>query len=97
MVLSDHANEGVSIDRVSRMLLLHDLVEIDVADVPIHSADGTAHGSAEAPASERAAAERIFGLLPPDLSAGFRARWEGFEAAETRMPSSPGRSTRCSR
>ena len=47
MVLADQAGAGVSIDRVIRMLILHDLVEIDVGDVPIHSANGLAHGSAE--------------------------------------------------
>ena len=83
MVLADQAAPRVSIDRVIRMLLLHDLVEIDVGDVPIHSADGAAHGSAEVLAAERAAANRIFGLLPPDLEVEFRALWEEFEAAET--------------
>jgi putative hydrolase of HD superfamily len=83
MVLADQAAPGVSIDRVIRMLLIHDLVEIDVGDVPIHSANGAAHGSAEILAAEQAAAERIFGLLPPDLGAEFRALWEEFEAAGT--------------
>jgi putative hydrolase of HD superfamily len=83
MVLADQAGPGVSIDRVIRMLLIHDLVEIDVGDVPIHSANGAAHGSAEILAAEQAAAERIFGLLPPDLGAGLRALWEEFEAAES--------------
>jgi putative hydrolase of HD superfamily len=83
MVLADQAGPGVNIDRVVRMLLLHDLVEIDVGDVPIHSAGGTAHGSATVLAGERAAADRIFGLLPPDQGAEFRALWEEFEAAET--------------
>jgi putative hydrolase of HD superfamily len=83
MVLADQAAPGVSIDRVIRMLLLHDLVEIDVGDVPIHSANGLAHGSAEVMAKERAAADRIFGLLPSDLATEFTALWEEFEAAET--------------
>ncbi|WP_210529755.1 HD domain-containing protein [Rubellimicrobium arenae] len=83
MVLADQAGPGVRIDRVIRMLLLHDLVEIDVGDVPIHSANGQAHGSAEILAAERRAAERIFGLLPPDLGHDFRLLWEEFEAAET--------------
>ena len=83
LVLADHAPPDVSIDRVIRMLLLHDLVEIDVGDVPIHSQNGAAHASAETVAAERQAADRIFGLLPPDLGAGFRALWDEFEAAET--------------
>lgn len=83
LVLADQAGPGVSIDRVIRMLLLHDLVEIDVGDVPIHSANGTAHDSAETRAAEARAADRIFGLLPGDLGASLRALWEEFEAAET--------------
>ena len=33
--------------------------------------------------AEARAADRIFGLLPPDLGAHLRALWEEFEAAET--------------
>ena len=83
MVLADHAGAGIDISRVIRMLILHDLVEIDVGDVPIHSANGTAHASAETLAAEARAATRIFGLLPPDLAAEFRALWAEFEASET--------------
>lgn len=83
MVLADQAAAGVRLDRVIQMLLLHDLVEIDVGDVPIHSAHGQAHGSQATQAAESAAAVRIFGLLPPDLAANFLALWQEFEAAET--------------
>ena len=83
MVLADQAGPDVDITRVIRMLLIHDLVEIDVGDVPIHSQNGTAHGSAQTQAAEQRAADRIFGLLPPDQAASFRALWEEFEAAET--------------
>ncbi len=83
MVLADHADPRVDVTRVIRMLILHDLVEIDVGDVPIHSANGMAHASAETIAAEARAADRIFGLLPPDLGPAFRALWEEFEAAET--------------
>ncbi len=83
MVLADQAGPDVDITRVIKMLILHDLVEIDVGDVPIHSADGLAHGSRDTQAAEARAATRIFGLLPPDLAAPFRALWDEFEAAET--------------
>jgi putative hydrolase of HD superfamily len=83
MTLADHAPPDVSINRVIRMLILHDLVEIDVGDVPIHSAGGTAHASLVTQAAEQRAADRIFGLLPPDLATSFRALWDEFEAAET--------------
>ncbi len=83
LVLADQAGPDVDIGRVIRMLILHDLVEIDTGDVPIHSADGQAHGSAEVQSAEALAADRLFGLLPADLGADFRALWEEFEAAET--------------
>lgn len=79
LVLADQAGPEVRIDRVIRMLLLHDLVEIDVGDNPIHGRfDAVAVAEAES-----AAADRIFGLLPAELSLEFRALWEEFEAAET--------------
>ncbi len=83
LTLADQAGPGVSIDRVIRMLLLHDLVEIDVGDVPIHSGNGLAHGSDATRAAEARAADRIFGLLPADQAQAFRALWDEFEAAET--------------
>ena len=85
LVLGEHAPEGVSTDRVVRMLLLHDLVEIDAGDVPIFAAsdaDAERH-AAESASREAAAAERLFGLLPADQGAGLRALWEEFEAAES--------------
>ena len=83
LVLADQAGPGVDINRVIRMLLIHDLVEIDVGDVPIHSQNGQAHASEETQAAEAKAADRIFGLLPPDLATSLRALWEKFEAAQT--------------
>ncbi|WP_299686610.1 HD family hydrolase [uncultured Tateyamaria sp.] len=79
LVLADHAGPDVDIDRVIRMLILHDLVEIDAGDVPIF-ADVDAAALA---AREQAAADRIFGLLPQDQCDRLRAVWDEFEAAET--------------
>ncbi|OCX67210.1 hydrolase [Thioclava sp. SK-1] len=83
LVLADQAAPGVDTLRAVKMLLVHDIVEIDVGDVPIHSANGTAHGSAEIAAQEQAAAMRIFGLLPNDMAQEFTALWQEFEAAQT--------------
>jgi putative hydrolases of HD superfamily len=83
LVLADQAAPRVDINRVIRMLLIHDLVEIDVGDVPIHSANGVAHGSAETIAAEQRAADRIFGFLPNDLRDDLRTLWDEFEAAES--------------
>jgi putative hydrolase of HD superfamily len=65
--------------RVIKMLLIHDIVEIDAGDMPLHEATDPA-GQAQ---RERAAAERIFGLLPAGLTTELRALWFEFEAGET--------------
>jgi len=83
MVLADQARDGVDISRVIKMLILHDLVEIDVGDVPIHSANGLAHSSTSVQKAESRAADRIFGLLPPDLATEFRTLWDEFESTNT--------------
>ncbi|TKW65806.1 MAG: HD domain-containing protein [Paracoccus denitrificans] len=83
MVLEGQAEPGVDISRVIRMLILHDLVEIDVGDVPLHSGNGQAHDAPAIRAAEAKAARRIFGLLPATQGAEFLALWEEFEAAES--------------
>ena len=78
-VLADQAGPDVQINRVLKMLLLHDIVEIDAGDAPIH---GNFDHAAMA-AKETAAADRLFGLLPDDQEVEFRALWDEFEAAKT--------------
>ncbi|WP_146591587.1 HD domain-containing protein [Puniceibacterium confluentis] len=79
LVLGEHAPEGVDVSRVIRMLLLHDLVEIDAGDAPIF---GT-HDAAALAAREAEAATRLFGLLPGDQGTDLRALWDEFEANAT--------------
>ncbi|MCO4848703.1 MAG: HD domain-containing protein [Yoonia sp.] len=81
LIMAEHATKPVNVDRVIKMLLLHDLVEIDAGDVPIHS--DAARDTAVQDAAEQAAADRIFGLLPDDQGGAFRALWDEFEAAST--------------
>lgn len=83
LVLGDQASAQVDIARVIQMLLLHDLVEIDVGDVPIHSANGTAHASADIQAAEAQAALRIFGLLGNRLGDKLHVMWQEFESNQT--------------
>lgn len=83
LVLAEHAIRPINVDRVIRMLLIHDLVEIDVGDVPIHAQGGSAHASAATQAAEAAAADRIFGLLPDHQARDLRVLWDEFEAAES--------------
>jgi len=79
MTLAEHAAHPVDIGRVVSMLLIHDLVEIDAGDTPIHGD----HDPDEQALRERAAADRVFGLLPPDQGRAFRALWNEFEAAQS--------------
>ncbi|MFG6500213.1 HD family hydrolase [Sulfitobacter sp. 1A13191] len=78
LVLADQAGPEVDINRVIKMLILHDLVEIDAGDNPIFGD----YDAAEMEAQEQIAADRIFGLLPGDLRDDLRSIWEEFEAAE---------------
>jgi putative hydrolase of HD superfamily len=79
VVLAEHADGPVDPLRVVTMVLVHDLVEIDAGDAFVY--DPAARAAAEA--KERAAAERIFGLLPPEQGVHLRDLWEEFEANET--------------
>lgn len=79
LVLADQAGPGVDINLVIKMLILHDLVEIDAGDNPIFGD----HDVAAMEAQEQIAADRIFGLLPSSLAHDLRAVWEEFEAAQT--------------
>lgn len=83
LVMGGIAAPGVDPARVIRMLILHDLVEIDTGDVPIHANGGASHHSQRQIAAEQAAAQRIFGLLPDTQGQEFRTLWDEFEAAET--------------
>jgi putative hydrolases of HD superfamily len=77
MTLGEHANEPLDIGKVIRMVLIHDIVEIDAGDTYIYDAQGNKTER------EHRAAERLFGLLPPDQEREFRDLWNEFEAAAT--------------
>ncbi len=79
LLLNEYACGPVNTNRVIQMLLLHDVVEIDVGDFPIHSGS-----SSELQAEQESrAAERLFGILPPQQGNEFLALWQEFERAET--------------
>jgi len=79
LALGEHAPAGVDLSRVLQLVVIHDLVEIDAGDTFAY--DPAAHVTKEE--RERAAADRLFGLLPPDQRAKFRALWDEFEAHVT--------------
>lgn len=79
MVLAEHSNVAVDLLRVIKMLLMHDIVEIDAGDT--FAFDMTAKASQAE--RENLAATRLFGLLPETQRAEFMALWAEFEAGET--------------
>ncbi len=79
MVLSEHADPQVNLLHVVKMLLIHDLVEIDAGDMFAYDTDALKTQRER----EELAAGRVFGLLPADMAAEMRALWEEFEAQET--------------
>jgi putative hydrolases of HD superfamily len=80
VTLAEHAPPGTDIGRVTAMLLLHDLVEIDAGDLFVYADE---EQQARQEAAERAAADRIFALLPPDQAATLRGLWDEFEERRT--------------
>jgi len=81
LVLSEHlpSSPPINLLRVLKMVLIHDIIEIDAGDSFLY--DATANATKVA--RETAAAERIFSLLPSDQTAEFRQLWDEFEAGVT--------------
>lgn len=79
LVLAQYAAGTVNVERVVKMLLIHDIVEIDAGDVPFHVP--ATHAGQEQ--REQLAAERLFGLLPAAQATEFRELWFEFETAKT--------------
>ena len=78
-ILAEHAKEPVDILKVLKIGLIHDLVEIDAGDSFVYSAEAM-DGKEE---REKAAAERIFGMLPEGQAVELRTLWDEFEAQNT--------------
>ena len=79
VLLSEYAEGDIDVLRVVRMALMHDLVEIDAGDTFAYDVKGN-EGKLD---RERAAADRIFNLLPNDQAVDLRDLWEEFEAQES--------------
>jgi len=80
IVLAGHANEPIDVLKVVKMVLIHDIVEIDAGDTFIYDTQKN-HQNTE---NERIAAQRIFGLLPDEQAQELIVIWEEFEAGETK-------------
>jgi 5'-deoxynucleotidase YfbR-like HD superfamily hydrolase len=79
LVMREHAARDIDLWHVCELLIVHDLVEIDAGDTFAYDVEGQKTKVAR----EQAAADRLFGLLPPDQADRFRQLWEEFEAHET--------------
>ena len=79
MVLGEYAAEPIDVGHTMKLVLVHDIVEIDAGDTFAYDTDGNNSKSKR----ETAAADRIFGLLPPDQAQSMRALWDEFEARAT--------------
>ncbi len=80
MVLKEYAlPDGVDIDRVIRMCLVHDLVEIYAGDTFCYDKQG----AQDKEQREQDAADKLFAMLPDEQGAEYRALWEEFDAMET--------------
>lgn len=79
LILHEWSDADVDIAHVLALCLVHDIVEIDAGDTFAYDVAA----NADKDERERAAAERLFGLLPPDQGARLRTLWEEYEARET--------------
>ncbi|MDN5317013.1 MAG: hypothetical protein PWR08_1137 [Thermoanaerobacterium sp.] len=79
MVLSEYAKEKVDVSHVIKMVLVHDIVEIDAGDTFVYDEKGYEDKEER----EKKAAERIFNILPQDQANEIKALWEEFEERKT--------------
>ena len=79
LILSEYSNEKVDVTRVVPMVLTHDLVEIDAGDTYAYDEAGALTKEKR----EKAAADRIFGILPKEQGTWMRGLWDEFESCNT--------------
>ncbi|MFH0286960.1 HD domain-containing protein [Vibrio owensii] len=79
VLMQEHANAPIDIARVMKMLLIHDVVEIDAGDTFVYDVAA----SKEQEEKELKAAERLFGMLPSDQGDELFSLWKEFEAAQS--------------
>jgi len=79
IVLAEHSDKPIDVLKVLKMVLIHDIVEIDAGDTFIYDSTKSHTNTDE----ELIAAERIFGLLPTEQAEEFIAIWKEFEESTT--------------
>lgn len=78
-MLADYANQTIDVLKTVKMVLLHDVIEIDAGDTYAYDTEANKTKRDR----EVKAADRIYGLLPERQKQEYRALWEEFEAMET--------------
>lgn len=79
ILLSEYADEPIDVGHATRLVVIHDLVEIYAGDSPVFDA-AAVEGQQE---REEAAADRLFALLPDDQATWVRELWDESEAGQT--------------
>ncbi len=79
LLLAEYSDSPIDPVRAAKMMLIHDLVEIDAGDTFIYDSNA----SVKQQVRERQAADRIFSMLPDDQAREFRDLWEEFEDSHT--------------
>lgn len=80
MILGEHSNDkNIDMSKVIKMVLIHDLVEIDAGDTFCYDVKGNLDKAER----EQAAADRIFNILPSDQAKEIRELWDEFEEGKT--------------
>ncbi|WP_414000122.1 HD domain-containing protein [Flavobacterium sp. W1B] len=79
IVLAEHSDVPIDILKVLKMVLIHDIVEIDAGDTFIYDTTKNHSNTDE----ERIAANRIFGMLPKEQADELISVWEEFENGQT--------------
>ncbi|MCK5152996.1 MAG: HD domain-containing protein [Spirochaetales bacterium] len=79
IILSEYAPEKTDIFRATKMVLIHDLVEIDAGDTYLFDAEANVGKETR----EQEAANRIFSILPEDIGCEIMELWHEFEQCST--------------
>ena len=79
MLFSEYTIEPVDVGRAVQMCVVHDIVEIEAGDTFAYDAQGNIDKADR----EKAAADKLFGKLPPDQGKMIRSMWEEFDAMKT--------------
>jgi len=79
VILSEYSNNSIDILKVIKMVLIHDIVEIDAGDTFCYDVELNKTKAQR----EKQAATRLFGLLPEEQKIEFMDLWNEFELMES--------------